>query len=68
MDTATLRSIPVTQSVDKRHLYATAYVKGLNRCCVALTQYDPQHDRYLCLMPFGTHKWMDAAELERFCL
>ncbi len=52
----------------KQHLFKTAYVKGLYRCCVGLIRYDEEHDRYLAETPFGTQRWYKASELEHFVL
>lgn len=52
----------------KQHLYKTAWVKDLHRCCVALLRYDEERDRYLAETPFGTKRWYKADELERFVL
>ena len=54
--------------MDKRHLFSTAYVKGLNQCCVGLRRFNPATGMFLCLMPFGNERWIHENELERFVL
>lgn len=54
--------------MDKRHLFSTAYVKGLNRCCVGLKAFREESGMFLCIMPFGNQRWMHESELERFVL
>ena len=56
------------KKMKKQHLFKTAYVKGLYRCCIALLRYDEEHDRYLAETPFGTQRWYKASELEHFVL
>ncbi len=53
---------------DKRHLYKTAKVIGLNRCYVSVRQWNEDTDKYLCVNPFGKLVWFDASELEDFGL
>lgn len=53
---------------DKRRLFSTAYVKGLNQCCVGLRRFNPATGMFLCLMPFGNERWIHENELERFVL
>ena len=54
--------------MDKRNFYKTAFVKGLNRCCVGLKSYNEQSGMFLCVMPFGNLRWMPEHELKDFCL
>lgn len=55
-------------ALDKRHYYSTAYVKGLNRCCVGLRQFNESTGMFYCLMPFGNYRWIHESELEHFVL
>lgn len=54
--------------MDKRYFYKTAYVKGLNRCCVGLKSFNESSGMYLCVMPFGNQRWVHESELKDFCL
>jgi hypothetical protein len=54
------------QDCMKKHTYKTAYVIGLNRCCVGLLEYNARSEMYRCLMPFGNERWIPESELKDF--
>ncbi len=54
--------------MDKRNYFKTAYVKGLNQCCVGLKRFNETTTMFLCIMPFGNERWMHESELKDFRL